>query len=117
MTAALVDRVRRRLVAERIDLGDAIRLEAGGIVDDAVFARLRADVGAQLLGLGPLEALFTLPGLTDVLVNGPRSVWIDRGHGLEPAGGGVPRFECRTCPGAATRDHGGSPSGRCRALR
>lgn len=32
---------------------------------------------------GPLGALLALPGVTDVLVNGPDSVWIDRGHGLE----------------------------------
>ena len=82
----LADRVRRRLVAEPGDLGDAIRAEAGGIVDEAVLGRLHAEVSAQLLGLGPLEPLFGLPGVTDVLVNGPRSVWIDRGHGLEPAG-------------------------------
>lgn len=81
---ALVDRVRQRLVTEPGDLGEAIRVEAGGIVDDAVLARLRTEVSAQLLGLGPLEPLFALPGLTDILVNGPRSVWIDRGRGLEP---------------------------------
>lgn len=34
-------------------------------------------------GAGPLEPLLQLPGVTDVLVNGPDQVWIDRGHGLE----------------------------------
>ena len=32
---------------------------------------------------GPLEHLFTDPGVTDVFVNGAREVWIDRGSGLE----------------------------------
>ena len=41
--------------------------------------RLNADV----LALGPLEELMTVPGLTDILVNGVGQVWIDRGEGLE----------------------------------
>lgn len=43
--------------------------------------RLRADV----FGAGPLEPLLTVPGVTDVLVNGVTGVWIDRGLGLERA--------------------------------
>jgi pilus assembly protein CpaF len=43
--------------------------------------RLRADV----FGAGPLEPLLSVPGVTDVLVNGVRGVWIDRGSGLERA--------------------------------
>jgi hypothetical protein len=35
------------------------------------------------LGAGPLEALLHQPGVTDVLVNGPDRVFIDRGAGLE----------------------------------
>ncbi|MBC3760488.1 TadA family conjugal transfer-associated ATPase [Quadrisphaera sp. RL12-1S] len=31
---------------------------------------------------GPLQQLLDLPGTTDVLVNGPGSVWVDRGEGL-----------------------------------
>lgn len=34
-------------------------------------------------GAGPLEPLLELPGVTDVLVNGPDQVWFDRGRGLE----------------------------------
>jgi len=83
VTSELVDRVRQRLVVTPGDLGEAIRIEAGGIVDEAVLAELRAEISAQLIGLGPLEPLFALPGLTDVLVNGPSSVWVDRGAGLE----------------------------------
>ena len=85
MSDDLVQRVRRRLLEMPDDLEAAIRAEAGGIVDDAVLAQLRLSIRAQLAGLGPLEPLFALPGLTDVLVNGPRSVWIDRGAGLERA--------------------------------
>jgi len=35
---------------------------------------------------GPLQAAIEVPGVTDVLVNGPEEVWIDRGTGLERAG-------------------------------
>nr|WP_281272188.1 TadA family conjugal transfer-associated ATPase [Nocardioides marmorisolisilvae] len=48
----------------------------------AVHDALRRDV----LGAGPLEELIALPGVTDVLVNGPSEVWVDRGNGLELTG-------------------------------
>jgi len=35
--------------------------------------------------LGALEKLLALPGVTDVLVNGPEEVWLDRGLGCERA--------------------------------
>ncbi|WP_245988739.1 TadA family conjugal transfer-associated ATPase [Flexivirga caeni] len=41
--------------------------------------RLRADV----FGAGPLDPLLTIPGVTDVLVNGTGGTWLDRGRGLE----------------------------------
>jgi len=43
---------------------------------------LRRDVE----GAGPLEPLLALTGVTDVLVNGPGQVWVDRGDGLELTG-------------------------------
>jgi pilus assembly protein CpaF len=45
------------------------------------------DAVDELAGAGPLEALLRLPGVTDVLVNGPDEVWLDRGAGLEPVPG------------------------------
>jgi pilus assembly protein CpaF len=35
-------------------------------------------------GLGPLTPLVADPAVTDVLVNGPAQVWVDRGAGLQP---------------------------------
>ncbi|MCW2496986.1 TadA family conjugal transfer-associated ATPase [Jatrophihabitans sp.] len=81
----LVHRVRQRLVAEPGELAAAVRAEAGGILDDAVLSRLQREVAAQLIGAGPLEPLLALDDVTDVLVNGPASVWFDRGSGLERA--------------------------------
>ncbi|WP_062379401.1 CpaF family protein [Demequina pelophila] len=34
--------------------------------------------------LAALDAVLALPGVTDVLINGPGEVWMDRGQGLEP---------------------------------
>lgn len=82
----LVERVRQRLVSVPGGVDDAVRAASGGIVDEAVFAELRRQVDAELTGAGPLEPLLALPGVSDVLVNGPDSVWIDRGSGLERVG-------------------------------
>lgn len=86
----LVERVRRRLAAGAADLDELVREEAAGISDEAVLADLRREVGAQLRGAGPLEPLLALPGVTDVLVNGPDAVWLDRGDGLERVAVGFP---------------------------
>jgi pilus assembly protein CpaF len=42
-------------------------------------------ISAELNGLGPLQALARDPSVTDIFVNGPESVWLDRGEGLEKA--------------------------------
>ena len=65
-------RVAEALRAAGRPVGDATVL--------AVYETLRRDV----VGAGPLEPLLRLPGVTDVLVNGPDHVMVDRGAGLEP---------------------------------
>lgn len=84
-TPDLVTRVRHRLVSGELDLGAVLAAEADGIADDVVLAGLRQDVIAELAGAGPLEPLLALPGVTDVLVNSPNEVWLDRGRGPERA--------------------------------
>lgn len=37
---------------------------------------------AEFFGAGPLQDLISERGVTDVLVNGPHQVWVDRGEGL-----------------------------------
>lgn len=93
---------------------EALRAE-GRIVGDAtvlgVFEMLRRDV----VGAGPLEPLLRLPGVTDVLVNGPEQVFIDRGSGLEPAPVAFPdddavrRLAQRLAAGAGRRLDDASP--------
>ena len=48
---------------------------------------VRASLGAALLGAGPLEPHLADQCVTDVLVNGDGSVWVDRGDGLERSSG------------------------------
>lgn len=47
--------------------------------------RVRGSVLAHVLGLGPIQRLLDDPEVTDVLVNGPDEVWVDRGGSLAPA--------------------------------
>lgn len=81
----LVSRVRRRLAAEPADLDVAVRAETNVIADDIIGARLHRAVHAELIGAGPLEPLLATAGVTDVLVNAPDEIWVDRGIGLERA--------------------------------
>lgn len=64
-----------RLVAQVVE-DDAVLLGEDGV------ARARVALGADVLGAGPLEPLLSDPRVTDVLVNGPSGVWVDRGAGL-----------------------------------
>jgi pilus assembly protein CpaF len=87
----LLDRVRNRLANSSRPAGDlagtevarAVRRESGGVVDDVMLADLAQGVVSELSGAGPLDSLLALPGVTDVLVNSPTEVWLDRGDGLE----------------------------------
>ena len=57
--------------------------QLGLVVSDALVLWALDALRRSSVGAGPLEALLGLDGVTDVLVNGPDQVWIDRGHGLE----------------------------------
>ncbi|WP_196792361.1 TadA family conjugal transfer-associated ATPase [Motilibacter deserti] len=89
--AALLERVRSRLVGHgaapnavlsAADVAEALRAERGLLGDGPVLA-VAAALRAELAGLGPLQPLLADPRVTDVLVNGPADVWVDRGGGLE----------------------------------
>jgi pilus assembly protein CpaF len=81
---ALLEQVRDRLAAAgAADVAAAVAAAGGqrplgatGVL--AVTAATRAHVR----GAGPLQHLLDADGVTDVLVNGPGSVWVDRGAGL-----------------------------------
>jgi pilus assembly protein CpaF len=84
----LLDRVRSRLAAGEgpvtaARVAEAVRQEGGALVGDVELLELTRALQRDIAGAGPLEPLLADPAVTDVLVNGPSSVWVDRGAGLE----------------------------------
>lgn len=83
----LLARVREQVAAGGpVPAGSALATmvrEAGHLLGREDLAALPGRVRAELLGAGPLQALLETPGVTDVLVNGPHDVWVDRGDGLQ----------------------------------
>jgi pilus assembly protein CpaF len=85
--AGLVDDVRDRLARAPGELtphrvAEALRA-AGRPVGDATVLAVYEALRRDAVGAGPLEPLLRQPGVTDVLVNGPHEVYVDRGAGLE----------------------------------
>ncbi len=95
---ALADELRGRL----IDRHRAAAIAAGGgdapavaeqleallgeetpLLSEPSRARLRAQLLRETVGLGPLEELLADPEVEEVLVNGHREVWVERGGRLE----------------------------------
>ena len=56
--------------------------EEGRLLTDADRARLIEEIKNELLGLGPLEPLLWDDEITDILVNGPAQVYVERGGKL-----------------------------------
>lgn len=87
----LVQRVQQRLAADGsapdpVALARAVRAESVGVLDDAQMLALIRTLERELSGCGPLTPLLADPATTDVIVNGPDDVRLDRGNGWEPAG-------------------------------
>ena len=89
---ALLEQVRSGL-AERVVPGAAptpaevatlVRAH-GRVLGDAALLDLVDALGRESTGAGPLDSLLHDPGVTDVLVNGPDEVYVDRGDGLQRA--------------------------------
>ncbi|MDQ0767735.1 pilus assembly protein CpaF [Pseudarthrobacter defluvii] len=85
--AGLLESVRESMMAE-----------AGAVTPSRVAAAVQATgkllgtagslaaverISAELNGLGPLQELTRDPFVTDIFVNAPDSVWVDRGRGIE----------------------------------
>lgn len=88
-SAVLVDRVRAVLAADGAAptpaaVAAALRSE-GAVLGDAAVLAVTEELRAEITGIGPLQPLLRDPAVTDVLVNGPAEVFVDRGRGLEPA--------------------------------
>jgi pilus assembly protein CpaF len=90
--SSLADRVQRRLWSNghpEVPTGDlqmavaAALRDEGVVLPAATFAATVRAVTDELTGLGPLAPLVADPSVTDVLVNGPDEVWVDRQGRLE----------------------------------
>jgi len=96
------------------DVAAALR-EQRLIVSDALLLSTIDALRRSSVGAGPLEALLHLPGVTDVLVNGPDQVFLDRGRGLERTrirfadDAEVRRLAARLAAGAGRRLDDASP--------
>lgn len=81
---SVIDRVRNELVDRLVvdptdqDITSVIEhLDLGGVEDVRNLSR-------EFSGLGELAVPLCDPEVTDVLLNGPGAVWVDRGRGVEP---------------------------------
>ncbi|UIZ92323.1 TadA family conjugal transfer-associated ATPase [Corynebacterium sp. CNCTC7651] len=93
MSGDVLERVQRRLADEPTPptperLAQLIREEAVVISDIDVLDLMRK-LREDTAGAGPLEALLAGGDVTDVCVNGPHHVFVDRGRGLEAVAGEV----------------------------
>ena len=89
MTTSLDDEVHARVVHDPgTNLAAAVRLHALAVAPLLAAADLDGVVErvlARVDGLGPLDPLLADPGVTEVLVNGGRDVWVERAGQLERA--------------------------------
>ncbi len=97
LPAGVKDRVRRRLLDLLSSEGATHCDNLGRRVEEALFAegclwprrmvhRLARELEDELFGLGPLEELLRDPGVSEVMVNGPGHVFVERGGRIERSG-------------------------------
>jgi pilus assembly protein CpaF len=83
----LVEEVRERLARETGEVSPQRVAEAlrasGRPVGDATVLAVHEALRRDVVGAGPLEPFLRAPEVTDVLVNGPDDVYVDRGQGLQ----------------------------------
>ena len=87
----IVETIQRRVAAQPSLVDDPPRLarlirEESGVISDFDVLEFLQKKKNDTVGIGVLEPLLSLSGITDIVVNGPDSVFFDRGEGLEAAG-------------------------------
>ena len=89
-TTSIDDRVHRTVLddvvsADPAAIGAVVRSH-DPLADDATVAAVVRRVRSRMQGLGLLDDLLADESITDVLVNGPGPVWIERRGGVVPSG-------------------------------
>ncbi len=100
--ADLKTRVQNRLIAELDpsmdvsktdevrgnieELFDTILSEEGIILSRAERQRLFEQIVAEILGFGPMEPLLEDPSISEIMVNGPKNIYVERSGRVERAG-------------------------------
>ncbi|MDP5227576.1 MULTISPECIES: TadA family conjugal transfer-associated ATPase [Arthrobacter] len=89
MDPRILDSVRRDVLREKGPVTSqrvaAAVNSTGRFLGPAMALAAAESINAELRGLGPLQPLADDPGTTDIFVNGPEEVWVDRGAGLSRA--------------------------------
>jgi len=92
--SSLKDRIQQRLIAELdpgmdVSQGDEIRktinemfenmlLQEQIVITRSEKKRLFETIVAEILGYGPLEQFLNIEGITEIMVNGPKDIFIER---------------------------------------
>ncbi len=82
-----VSRAERRLRVREEAL--AILREQGSILPQSALTRVVNEVSDHVVGLGPIEFLLKDPDVTEVMVNGPDDVYVERKGRIERVPGGL----------------------------
>jgi pilus assembly protein CpaF len=86
----LVERRRAKAAAGRVratDLAEEVErlvAEEAALLGQGDREAIAARIARDTVGLGPLEALLADPAVEEVMVNGPGSVYVERGGRIEP---------------------------------
>jgi pilus assembly protein CpaF len=72
-----------RMRREVRNLATQLCLSAPELLNDVEREQLIEEVMSEVFGLGPLDPLMTDPTITDILVNGPHAVYVERNGRLE----------------------------------
>ncbi len=84
---AIAPRTERRVLVR--DEALSLLRASGAILPQRELTRVVNEVSDEVVGFGPIEFLLQDPGVTEVMVNGPDDVYVERGGRIERAPDGL----------------------------